>query len=379
MAIDDWRQRFPEIRDGDRIHLNNCSVGPIPEQGLEAVEAFQRHWLEELNPWDEWLPAVDRAMERFAELINADIDEIAIMTSASQAIAGVASAFDFDERPEVVTSDLDFPCVPAVIDAHKRRGAELKYAESGDHYYVPTEAYLEEITDRTQLVTTAHANPFTGGLVDVDALADAVHDRGGYLFLDAYQAVGITPIDVKQQDIDMLTAGCAKFMLGGPGLAFLYVDRSVANELEPTNRGWFGVEDRFDFPIRDLEYAAGTRRFELGTPPIPSCFTAEAGMATLLEYGVENVRERIVGHTEQLIEGVEANGFEIASPHDSSRRGGVVNIQVAHPERTLETLQFRNVKATTRNGGIRVGPHFYNTSEEIDRFVDLLDEIAEPR
>lgn len=379
MDVEHWRSQFPEIADSDRIHLNNCSVGPLPQRGVEALDRFRQIWLEEIDPWDPWLDAMNLALERFAELINADLDEVALMTSATQAIAGVASAFAFDQRDEVVFSDLDFPSIPAVMDAHRRRGASLRRADSEGAPVVPTEAYADLLTDRTQLVCTSYAYPFTGGLLDVDPVADAVHDQGGYLFLDAYQAAGVVPIDVKRQDIDMLTAGTGKFLLGGPGLAFLYVDRSVAGELEPTNRGWFGVEDRFDFPTEGLEHAAGARRFELGTPPIASCFTAAAGMDVLLEVGIETVYDRVQTHTQQLIDGAEERGFEVYTPHDPDRRGGVVNIQVAHPERTLETLEWRDVKATERHGGIRVGPHFYSTAEELDRFLDTLEDVATPR
>ncbi|WP_254864698.1 aminotransferase class V-fold PLP-dependent enzyme [Halovivax gelatinilyticus] len=379
MSIESWRARFPEISTGDRIHLNNCSVGPIPETGLEAADAFKRSLVEEINPWEAWLETVDEAVERFAELINADVDEVAIMTSATQAISGVASAFDFDERDEVVTSDLDFPTVPHVWHAHESRGATVRYAESGDRHHVPAEAYIEELSDRTQLVCTAHAYPFTGGLLDVEPVADAVHDRGGYLFLDAYQSAGIVPIDVKAQNIDMLTAGSPKFLLGGPGMAFLYVDRDVANELEPTARGWFGVKDRFDFPLRDPEYAPGTRRFEMGTPPVPSAFTANAGLETLLEYGIENVRERVVETSGHLIEAAEARGYSVATPRDDERRAGVVNVQVENPDATLEALHERNVKVSGRNGGIRAGVHFFNTESEMDAFVDVLDDVTNPR
>jgi selenocysteine lyase/cysteine desulfurase len=111
-------------------------------------------------------------------------------------------------------------------------------------------------------------------------------------------------------------------------------------------------------------------------PPVPAAYTVEAG---LLEYGIENVRERTVELTGYLIDEVESRGFEVATPHEDDRRGAVVNIQVKHPDRTLETLRFRDVAAGARNGGIRAGLHFYNTKAELDRFVDMLDEVAIPR
>lgn len=379
MSIESWRDRFPAIADEGWVHLRNCSVGPVPRSGLEARREYERYWVTKARPWDEWLVAVEDAKESFAALINAEPDEIAVVSSATSAISQVASAFDYTDRHEVVTSTLDFPTVPQFWHAQRERGAALKFADPGDRRYVPVESYAEQLTEDTLMVCTAHASPFTGGLIDVESVADAVHDRGGYLFVDAYQSAGIVPIDVKAQNIDMLTTGTLKFLLGGPGIAFLYVRKELANQLEPTSRGWFGVEETFDFDIYEPGYADGTRRFELGTPAVSNAYTATAGIETIREFGVENVRDRVVSLTDRAIESAERYGFSVATPHESDRRGGLVNVQVADAKRVTKDLHERGFNVSSRAGGIRVAPHFFTYDEEIDAVFEVIDEIAEPR
>jgi selenocysteine lyase/cysteine desulfurase len=377
--VDAWRDAIPAISEYDRIHFNNCSASPLPERGRKARRECERVWMAEPNPWETWLAKVNESKRQFADLINADESEIAVLSCATQAIAQVASAFDYDERDEVVLSDIEFPTVPQFWYAQQqRRGAEIRFAESDDGLRVSTESYADAMSKRTKLVCTAHAYSFTGGLMDPKAVADEVHDRGGYFFLDAYQSIGIVPIDVKAQDIDMLTAGTLKFLMGGPGIAYLYVDEDVASELEPANMGWFSVEDIFGFETEQPQYAAGARRFEMGTPPAPNAYQASAGMSVIQEVGVETIRERVVEHTAHLIEGADDRGFSLRTPHEESHRGGVVNVQVTNPESAAERLMDDGICVSTRAGGVRFSPHFYTTADDVTTGLDALAEHATP-
>ncbi|NHN42897.1 aminotransferase class V-fold PLP-dependent enzyme [Halorubellus sp. JP-L1] len=379
VSVSDWRDEIPAISEYDRIHLNNCSASPLPERGREARRECERVWMEEPNPWETWLAKVNESKERFASLINADPSQIAVLSCATQALAQVASALDYDDRDEVVVSDLEFPTVPQFWYAQERkRGARLRVAESEDGLRVSADAYADAMSDRTSLVCTAHAYSFTGGLMDPKAVADEVHDRGGYLFLDAYQSIGVVPIDVEEQDIDMLTAGTLKFLMGGPGIAFLYVDDDVAAELEPANMGWFSVDDIFGFETEEPEYAPGARRFEMGTPPAPNAYQASAGMSIIQEVGTETIRERVLERTAQLIEGAIDRGFSVRTPLKDAHRGGVVNVQVQSPETAAQRLMDDGICISTRAGGVRFSPHFYTTEADVDTALDALAEHATP-
>lgn len=374
MSTDAWRAEFPALAEEDRTHLNNCSASPIPYRGLAARRECERVWVESGNPWETWLAKVNEAKAQFAALINAEPDEIAVLSCATQAFAQVASALEYDERSEIVTSDLEYPTLPQFWRAQAKRGATLRVAESEDGKSVSTDRYEDAMSDDTLMICGSHAYSFTGGLMDVAAVADAVHDVGGYLFLDAYQSVGVVPIDVKKQGIDMLVAGTLKFLLGGPGIAFLYVDHDLANELEPFNMGWFGVEDIFGGETENPQFADGARRFELGTPPAPNAYQASAGMDLIDEVGVERIRRRVVEHTQHLVDGATERGYEVLSPVTPDRRGGVVNVQVDDPDTIEASLLESGFNVSSRAGGIRLSPHFYNTAAEMESVLDAIVE-----
>ena len=375
--VEDWRAEFPAVAEEGLIHLNNCSAGPIPQRGLDARRECERVWIEEPNPWETWLAKVEAAKANFADLIGARPGEIAVCSGATDALARLASAFDYEDRDGVVVSDLEFPTVPQFWHGQEGRGARVSYAESPDGIGVPVDAYADAVDDDTLLVSTSHARSFTGSLLDVEGVAEVVHDRGGYLVLDAYQSAGVVPIDVEAMGVDALVAGTLKFLLGGPGIAFLYVNDAVVGDLEPTTRGWFGAEDVFGFD-RDPDYAPGARRFELGTPPATVAYQAAAGMDLIHEVGVDRIRERVVRHTRRLIEGVEKRGFSVRTPRNDDERGGVVNVQVENPGATEEAMLDAGFALSTRAGGIRLAPHFYTTDDEIDAAVDALDTHATP-
>mgnify|MGYP006282052075 CR=1 FL=1 len=375
--VEDWRAEFPAVAEEGLIHLNNCSAGPIPRRGLDARRECERVWIEEPNPWETWLEKVEEAKATFADLIGANSDEIAVCSGATDALARLASAFDYEDRDGVVVSDLEFPTVPQFWHGQEGRGARVSYAESPDGIGVPVDAYADAVDDNTLLVSTSHARSFTGSLLDVEGVAEVVHDRGGYLVLDAYQSAGVVPIDVEAMGVDALVAGTLKFLLGGPGIAFLYVNDAVVGDLEPTTRGWFGAEDVFGFD-RDPDYAPGARRFELGTPPATVAYQAAAGMDLIHEVGVDRIRERVVRHTRRLIEGVEKRGFSVRTPRNDDERGGVINVQVENPGTTEEAMLDAGFALSTRAGGIRLAPHFYTTDDEIDAAVDALDTHATP-
>lgn len=378
MDIETWRRSFPAVAEEGRIHLNNCSASPLPQRGIDARRECERVWITEGNPWETWMAKVDEAKAQFATLINADLGDIAVLSSATHAFSQVASALSYEQRPGVVLSDLEFPTTPQFWGAQERRGAEVRVAESPDGITVPASAYDERIEDDTALVCTSHAYSFTGGLCPVDPVADAVHDAGGHLFLDAYQSLGVVPIDVEAQEIDMLVSGTLKFLLGGPGIAFLYVDPNVAAGLAPTNLGWFGVDDVFGFETKSPEYAPGGRRFEQGTPPATAAYQASAGMSVVEEVGVDRIRRRTRTHTDRLVTGARDRGFSVRTPTDPDRRGSVVNVQVADPADTTAALLDDGFNVSYRGGGVRLSPHFYNTNAELDQALDAIEADGTP-
>lgn len=384
LDVERWRAEFPTVAKEDRVHFNHCMVSPLPERGIEARRECERTWIEaHPHPWFEWYDKIDEVKERFADLINASPAEVAVVPSVTDAIASVSSAFDYGPgNDEVVTTEMEFPTMWQFWQAQSQhRGAEIRMAESADGERVATDAYADVIGDDTALVCTSHAFSATGGLMDPKPVADLVHDRGGYLFLDAYQSMGVVPIDVQEQDVDMLATGTTKFLFGGPGIAFLYVDADVAAELEPAHFGWFGSDDKFE--AEDPDYAEGASRFQLGTPQITNTYQAGAGLSILQEVGVDTVHDRVVERTNHIIEGARDRGFGVATPDADDRRTAIVTVKVENHEEAFERMgedgfMTSFVASQLVDGGLRLSPHFYTTPDEVEAALDALAENATP-
>jgi len=260
--------------------------------------------------------------------------------------------------------------------AHERYGASVDWVPvRGEQMHTPD--YAKHVDERTAVVSATHAWYQNGSLQDVEAIGRLAHDHGAYVYVDAYQTAGVVPIDVKKMNVDFLAAGSLKYLLGIPGIAFLYVKHDVAETLHPAVTGWFGRENPFAFDEKTLDWAPSARRFDTGTPPIFNAYVARQGIETIREVGVGAIRDwtrqlsgRIVGRANEL-------GLHVHGPPEAALRTPSTAIKCdSHDSHAVESeLRKRGVLASARGPVIRLAPHFYNTLEEIDSAVAILAEI----
>ena len=300
MTLDAFRARFPIL--AKRVYVNSCSQGALSLDVEAALAAFTESWHAAGSPWDRWVGEVERLRARFAALIGADPDEIAVMPSASTAIAAVATALSFEtSRRKVVLGDFEFPTMAHVWQAQQPRGAEVVWARGhpsatvrapgtgGRDETLPIDAYAEHIDHRTLIVPATHVCFRNGYRLDIPALVALCRAHGAYVMLDDYQCTGTAPLDVRGLGVDFMVTGALKYLLGPSGIAFLYVRRGLIDTLTPLATGWFGRIDPFTFSLAPLDWSADARRFEAGTPPIPNAFAAAAGLDLLQSIGLATV------------------------------------------------------------------------------------------
>src|SRR5438105_7427442 len=285
-----YRGEFPIFRD--RIYLNTCSLGALGERARRKVTEFLDGWdTRGASAWyDVWWAALAELRERYARVIGATGEEIALAPSISVALSAVAEALDYTRRPKVVMTSLDFPTVAYQWLAKRARGVELVVVDSLDRVSVPVEAIARAVDERTALVATSHVYFTSGAIHDIAAVAAAAHQRGALALVDAYQSVGQLPVDVKATGVDFLTAGGLKWLLGGPGIVFLYAREEQARRLAPQIAGWFGHKDQFAFDPRSLDLHDDARRFELGTPSLAAVYPQLRCLDYIEEIGVPAIR-----------------------------------------------------------------------------------------
>jgi len=372
--IDAWRRRIPLF--ASHIPMNNCSQAPQTDVTRAAAERYLESWNTSGMDWDTWMAEVALAKAEFAKLIGASPDDIAVFSSVSEAASAVASALDFSgQRAKLVVSEAEFPTVAQVWLAQERRGARLSYAPVRDGMIDPA-VYDTLIEDHTVLVSSCHGYYMNGFVQDVARIAARAREAGALSFIDAYQTLGTIPMDVRATGLDFLVAGNLKFLMGIPGIAFLYVRPEIVETLRPTVTGWFGRANPFAFDAKSLDWSPTASRFDTGTPPVINAYVARAGMEIINAVGPARIRAWLEVLGARLIDGGRERGLTLHGTDDMRCKTATTAFVVRDSHAVEEAMRARGVIAAARGNVIRLAPHFYNTIDDIDRALDALAEIA---
>jgi kynureninase len=371
-----WRQEFPGLQKN--TYLNTVSLGQLSRRSRAAINHFLDLWEERgASAWYAfWLDEVDRLRAEFARVIGAGVDEVAIMPNISSALAAVSSSLDFTRRQRVITTELDFPTVAHHFLAKSREGVALSILPTPDQVIVPLDAFEAAIDRQTALVATCRVYFTSGYIQDVQAVAELAHRQGALCLIDDYQGTGQLPIDVKAADIDFLVSGGLKWLIGGPGVAYLYVRRDLVSGLHPSVTGWFGQARQFDFDPHNLEFRPDARRFEAGTPSVAAVYAAKAGLEIINEIGTHNLRQRTMQLNQDLVARLRRHGYRLRIPSDPRRHAGITILEIDDPLTITHSLAERGIIVDKRPGAVRVSPYFYNTVDENQILIQALDEIT---
>jgi kynureninase len=370
------RSRFPLL--DERLYFASQCLGPMPKEALDDLDEYRRSLLLRKRAIPQWLERMDEIIGLVETLLGAPPGSIALRDSATAAQAAIAASLEpRGGKDGIVVSRHDFHSTRYLWTAQGRRGFRIDEIEPRDGAGVGAEDYLAVIDDRTAIVTAPLVSPRTGALLDVRAVIRAAHDHHALVVLDAYQAVGVVPIDVLALGADVVVGGTHKWLGGGgTGLAFLYVRPSLAERLEPAHPGWFGCGSVMEFG-EGYAAPAGARRFQQGTPAVEPMYTARAGLRTVLEVGVERIRARSLELTSRMLDRLEARGVRASTPRAVEARGGMICLDRPDAEAIERALDERGIDVDYRPGaGLRVAPHYCHREDECDRVVDAIVEAA---
>ena len=356
------RHRFPIFER--LVYVNSCSQGALSDAVRDSYAAYLRDWEEQGAPWEYWVEREGAARAAFAGLVNADPDEIAVTTSLSAGVSALASGLRYARRSKIVTTELEFPTVGQIWHAQESRGARV--------VHVPLDQFEQAIDDDTAVVSITHVSYRTGEMIDVQEVVRLAHERGALVLLDAYQSAGSVPLDVKELGVDFLAAGTVKYLLGSAGLAFFYCRREILERAWPTATGWFADEDIFAMDIHDYSPAQTARRFQAGTPPIPSIYAGIAGIELIESIGIEETREHVLNLNAHLIAGVDELGGTVVTPKKRKRHGALICVKSTDVDELVAALGRWGIVTSERDGNVRISPHAYNSLEDIDLVLEAL-------
>jgi kynureninase len=369
-----YRDRFPILRDC--VYLINHSLAAMPAAAEDNLLEYARMWRERgIRSWGEgWWEMPVTVGDQLARIMGGAPGTIVMHQNVTVAEEVVLSCFRkaLLDRPgarnRVVYEEANFPSVRYLYQAQP----DLEVVAVEDD-----RAIVEAIDERTLLVPISHVLFKNAEIQDIEPIIRRAHEMGAYVVLDCYQSSGVVPFDLTALGVDFAVGGSVKWLCGGPGAGWLYVRPDLAERLEPTFVGWQGHARPFAFEP-ELEYAPGVRRFLTGTPNVPALYAASAGYDIIEEVGVERIRERSLRLTSLLMELLDDAGFEISSPREASRRGGTVIVRTPDDPAVHRELGERGIICDFRpDAGIRLGPHFFNSEDELRHTVGQLVDIVE--
>lgn len=374
MNIDQIRAAFPILQR--RNYLNSCSLGALSTRAEDRLQSFVAHWHDlGASAWcDHWWGLLGELRGRIEALFAAPAGTVALMPSTSACLAAISTSLDWTKRNRIVTTELDFPTL--LYQWKVRPEAEMVVLKSPDGVHIDPQQFADAVDERTLAIATSHVFFLTGAIQDLAAIADIARRAGAYSLIDGYQGAGQLPVDLSATGVDFYTAGPLKWLCGGPGLAYLYVRDALIPALEPRITSWFATRDQFGFNTGDFRYHADARRFELGTPALATVHTALGGQEIVDEVGMEAIRARNVMLTERLVEGGRSAGLSPRVSDSPQTRSAVITIRHPEPAPAVAHLAQRGIIVDNRPGVVRASPHFYNTADEIDEFLEVLGETA---
>ena len=365
------RRRFPVL--AHKSYLNSGSYCALADTVREAIDAYMDDRLAVGANWDVWITKNESVRSLMAQLLGVTPDEIAVTASASAGINALASAFEFNgPRRKVIISDFEFPTNAQIWHAQERKGAQVVHVPRAADGYIPLEHFERVIDERTQLVAVTHVCFRNGARLDIPGIVKLAHARGARVLLDTYQAIGALQVDARSLGVDFIVGGMLKYLLGTAGIGFLYVRKELVESLTPTNSGWFAQQDIAAMDITANRPSPTARRFEAGTPAVVNCYAAEAGLKILLEADPSQIETRVRALTARCLQRLEEIGWPAVTPADDARRGPMVAIPTRDPAGLFAQLMEEGIVTSFRDNNIRATCHFYNTDEDVDRFVAVL-------
>ena len=367
---DEIRAYFPAL--ARNVYLNTAGGAPLSVRtAVSAKQYYDEGSQYGEARWNDWLARVEETRTLVANFINAPTADIAFLPNVTLGLNIAAQLFAGEG--EVVSFDKEFPSVTLPWLAQKYPVRLLPTAADGS---VPLATVAEALTPATKVLVLSHVQYATGYRHDLGALGTLCRERGVHLVVDATQSLGAYPIDVAATPVSILTFSGYKWPTAGYNAAAMYIPQSLLAQYNSPVAGWRSARSMYAMRNDTLDLADTARVFETGHPPFPGVFALKGALELLTEIGMDNITARIIALNDHLHAACDAAGLSVYSTRDPHHRSGITMVAADDPPAVAAELAKRNIIVSARGQGLRVSPHFYNTFEEIERFVEAMVEIG---
>ncbi|UCE09794.1 MAG: aminotransferase class V-fold PLP-dependent enzyme [Candidatus Thorarchaeota archaeon] len=362
-------EMFPTL--SSMTYLNNASTGIPPKPTIDAIKQYLDNRTKAIGDLDDTLNILKEVRQLLATILGGDYSAYGLAPSTSHGLNSIAHSIDYPEGSNIVLCDLEFPAsyIPWQ-NLCRLRNLELRVvmSEAGQ---APLDSFREKIDDRTRVVAVSHVQFGSGYKSDLGALARAVHDVGGYLAADIIQSAGWADLDLVKDEVDFAAGQSAKWLIGPISAGYVYVRREVMDQITPKFLGWWGVEDLTEFGYIERTPLPDARMFQVGSPSVMSYVGLKESL-TVINKVPSEIRERVAlanaDHLRKRLTEIDVPFYDYGEKSNST----IVSCDLEDVESVHKKLVEAAIHCSPRKGRLRISPHWYNTTKEIDRFIEHL-------
>lgn len=372
------KEDFPT--SNEVVYMNTAAISLKPIQVINAMTEFIKRYEASgtLNFSDSFEEEVlENARCRVGELIGCESDEIALTTNTSEGINIIAHMIKFERGNNVVTTDLEFPTVTYPwLKASREKGVEVRFALNKNGI-VSVEDLEKLVDDNTRVIALSHVEYSSGLRFNLREVADLAHRHGAILVVDAVQSLGVIPLNVKREDVDVLASAAYKWLLGPFGAGFVYIRKELYENVMPPFVGWRSNIEHTEYDPQKFTLPKTARRFEYGGMPYTPIYGLTKAIEYIMSIGIENVREHVMNLTQKLIDGLNELRAQILTPSSREQRAGIVSARFEKMDydRIVEELAKNRIIVSKRMNALRISPHVYNMEKEVVKVIDAIREI----
>ena len=357
-------------------YLNHAAVSPPPTPTIEAVESQLR----DVNAngslhYREWVATKERARQLVATMMGSRPEQLAFMRNTSDGLSSVANGLQWESGDNLVTFSREFPSnVYPWLRIRDTLGVEVRVCEERNGR-IELNELISLIDARTRIVALSHVQYASGFRADLERIGQAARRHDALLVIDLIQSLGVMPIDVNSELIDVAAAAGHKWLLTPEGVGLLYLSDRARDRIEPTLVGWISVRDPEDYSNFSQEWNKGALAWESGTAASSLFYGLEASLRLLTETGVAQIEKYLEELTDYLCERLANSSYEVVSSRAQGEKSQIVCVRHrdgVSPMSVYAHLRERKIITAPRGDRLRISPHFYNTAEEIDALVDSL-------
>jgi selenocysteine lyase/cysteine desulfurase len=374
----DWttfRNQMPVTRRW--AFFDHAAVAPLTEPARQALAEWAADLTENGDVHESmWLKCVEDVRRLAGRLLGADPLDVAFVKNTSEGVGIVAEGLPWQPGDNVVTAAEEYPANLYPWMNLAGRGVECRRVPSRNGR-IEIDDLRAAMDDRTRVVSLSFVEYASGFRNDLDAVGGLCRERGVLFFVDAIQGLGVLPLNVRRAPVDFLSADGHKWLLGPEGAGLFYIRRELVERLHPVGIGWNSVVGAWDFSQTDFRLKPHAGRWESGTLNVGGVLALGASLDLLLRHGVEEIADRVLELTDHLCERAKRAGLTVFSSRRPADRSGIVSLTVpGDPREVVRRCRAASVVINQRAGRVRVSPHAYNTTDELDRLVELLGASA---